>query len=212
MVVLFLAVFGRAGIEYLHNGSDPKIIHRDVKSSNILISSRNVAKVSDFGLSKLIVDLDKSHFTTAVKGTAGYLDPEYFNSQQLTEKSDVYSFGVVLLEILCAREPLSGNYEPDAYNLTAWARPFLQQNVPKGDYSILDPSLLNQFNPKCLEIVSNLALRCTENYGIKRPTMSEVLRELKRALAVEDGASSEMTYKQSPRVSEEMPFSTVTPR
>ncbi len=82
--------------------------------------------------------------------------------------------------------------------------------MPKGDYSILDPSLLNQFNPKCLEIVSNLALRCTENYGIKRPIMSEVLRELKRALAVEDGV--EMAYKQSPRVSEEMPFSAVIPR
>jgi hypothetical protein len=92
------------------------------------------------------------------------------------------------------------------------ARPFLQQNVPKGDYSILDPSLLNQFNPKSLEIVSNLALRCTENYGIKRPIMSEVLRELKRALAVEDGVSLEMAYKQSPRVSEEMPFSAITPR
>ncbi|CAM6080118.1 unnamed protein product [Sphagnum tenellum] len=209
---LSLVVGAAAGIEYLHDGSDPKIIHRDVKSSNILISSRNVAKVSDFGLSKLVVDLDKSHFTTGVKGTAGYLDPEYFHSQQLTEKSDVYSFGVVLLEILCAREPLSGNYEPDAYNLTAWARPFLQQNVPKGDYSILDPSLLNQFNPKSLEIVSNLALRCTENYGIRRPIMSEVLRELKRALAVEDGVSSEMAYKQSPRVSEEMPFSAIIPR
>jgi hypothetical protein len=84
--------------------------------------------------------------------------------------------------------------------------------VPKGDYSILDQSLLNQFNPKCLEIVCNLALRCTENYGIKRPIMSEVLRELKRALAVEDGASADVAYKQSPRVSEEMPFSALAPR
>ncbi|CAK9274201.1 unnamed protein product [Sphagnum jensenii] len=211
---LSLTVGAATGLEYLHNGSDPKIIHRDVKSSNILISSENVAKVSDFGLSKLIADLDKTHVTTAVKGTAGYLDPEYFTSQQLTEKSDVYSFGVVLMEILFAREPISGNYGPEAYNLTAWARPILQQMIPKGDYSMLDPSLESHFNPKSLEIVTSLAVRCTHQHGMKRPTMAEVLRELKLALAIEEGgASFEMpSFKQSPKISEDMHFTAPTPR
>jgi serine/threonine protein kinase len=211
---LSLTVGAATGLEYLHNGSDPKIIHRDVKSSNILISSENVAKVSDFGLSKLIADLDKTHVTTAVKGTAGYLDPEYFTSQQLTEKSDVYSFGVVLMEILFAREPISGNYGPEAYNLTAWARPILQQMIPKGDYSTLDPSLESHFNPKSLEIVTSLAVRCTHQHGMKRPTMAEVLRELKLALAIEEGgASFEMpSFKQSPKISEDMHFTAPTPR
>ncbi|CAM6048068.1 unnamed protein product [Sphagnum compactum] len=211
---LSLTVGAATGLEYLHNGSDPKIIHRDVKSSNILISSENVAKVSDFGLSKLIADLDKTHVTTAVKGTAGYLDPEYFTSQQLTEKSDVYSFGVVLMEILFAREPISGNYGPEAYNLTAWARPILQQLIPKGDYSMLDPSLESHFNPRSLEIVTSLAVRCTHHHGMKRPTMAEVLRELKRALAIEEGgASFEMpSFKQSPKISEDMHFTAPTPR
>ncbi|CAM6021721.1 unnamed protein product [Sphagnum balticum] len=205
---LSLTVGAATGLEYLHNGSDPKIIHRDVKSSNILISSENVAKVSDFGLSKLIADLDKTHVTTAVKGTAGYLDPEYFTSQQLTEKSDVYSFGVVLMEILFAREPISGNYGPEAYNLTAW------QMIPKGDYSMLDPSLESHFNPRSLEIVTSLAVRCTHQHGMKRPTIAEVLRELKRALAIEEGgASFEMpSFKQSPKVSEDMHFTAPTPR
>ncbi|KAK1257893.1 putative LRR receptor-like serine/threonine-protein kinase [Acorus gramineus] len=113
-------LYGNEGLDYLHNGNSPRIIHRDVKCSNILLDLEMKAKVSDFGLSKQLPQADITHVTTAVKGTAGYLDPEYYYTQQLNEKSDVYSFGVVLLELICGREPLCHAGTPDSYNLVLW--------------------------------------------------------------------------------------------
>ncbi|KAG5252191.1 LRR receptor serine/threonine-protein kinase [Salix suchowensis] len=117
---LKIAVDAAKGLDYLHNASDPRIIHRDVKCSNILLDKEMNAKVCDFGLSKQVMQADATHVTTVVKGTAGYLDPEYYSTQQLTEKSDVYSFGVVLLELICGREPLRRSGTPDSFNLVLW--------------------------------------------------------------------------------------------
>ncbi|KAJ7539065.1 hypothetical protein O6H91_11G075700 [Diphasiastrum complanatum] len=180
---LQIAIGAATGLEYLHNHSNPKIIHRDVKSSNILLDASMNAKVADFGFSKDIKNLDVSHVTTVIKGTAGYLDPEYYASNQLTEKSDVYSFGVVLLEMICGREPLSHWVSPDEYNLLGWARPLLK--VGAFD-KVVDKCLLGDFTVQSMQIVGHLAAQCTERMRPARPTMQEVLKELQVALSLEE--------------------------
>ncbi|KAK4482954.1 hypothetical protein RD792_010127, partial [Penstemon davidsonii] len=178
---LKIAVDAAKGLDYLHNGNDLRIIHRDVKSSNILLDKDMNAKVCDFGLSKQVTQPDASHVTTIVKGTAGYLDPEYYITQQLTEKSDVYSFGVVLLELICGREPLTHSGSPDSFNLVLWAKPYLQANA----FEIVDDNIKGTFDAESMRRASLIACRSVERDALRRPSISEVLAELKEAYSIQ---------------------------
>ncbi|KAJ1402116.1 Serine/threonine-protein kinase, active site [Sesbania bispinosa] len=187
------------GLAYLHELANPPIIHRDIKSGNILLDNHLNAKVADFGLSKLLVDSDRGHVTTQVKGTMGYLDPEYYMTQQLTEKSDVYSFGVLMLELVTARRPIEqGKYivrevmrvmdtSKDLYNL----------------HSIIDPTMMKVTSPKGLERFVGLAMRCVKEYAAERPTMAEVVKEIENIIELvgvnpnAESASTSETYEEA---------------
>ncbi|CAL5008994.1 unnamed protein product [Urochloa decumbens] len=171
------------GIEYLHTGCSPTIIHRDLKSSNILLDKNMRAKVADFGLSKPAVD--GSHVSSIVRGTVGYLDPEYYISQQLTEKSDIYSFGVILLELISGHEPISNdNFGLNCRNIVAWARSHIESgNI----HAIIDQSMDRGYDLQSVWKIAEVAIMCVKPKGAQRPPISEVLKEIQDAIAIERG-------------------------
>ncbi|EPS73565.1 hypothetical protein M569_01189, partial [Genlisea aurea] len=199
---LKIAVGAARGIHYLHELANPPIIHRDIKSNNILLDDRLNAKVADFGLSKLMLDSDRGHITTQVKGTLGYLDPEYYMTQRLTEKSDVYSFGVLLLELLTGRTPIEqGKYivrevkqamdtTKTLYNL---------QNI------LLDPIVAATTSTNSVELFIDLALRCVQESSLNRPAMSTVVKEIEKIMELAglnphaESASSSTSYEGAPK-------------
>ncbi|CAA0840062.1 Leucine-rich repeat protein kinase family protein [Striga hermonthica] len=205
---LKIALGSARGLQYLHDLADPPIIHRDIKSNNILLDDRLNAKVADFGLSKPMGDSGRDHITTQVKGTMGYMDPEYYMTQQLTEKSDVYSFGVVLLELLTSKTPIEkGKYivrevkqamdaSKDLYNLQ----------------SLFDPVVAASLSPASVEKLVDLALACVQELGVHRPTMSEVVKDIENIMKMAglnpnaESASTSASYEGASK-SFEHPYS-----
>ncbi|KAG8079198.1 hypothetical protein GUJ93_ZPchr0007g2995 [Zizania palustris] len=177
------------GIEYLHCGCTPSIIHRDIKTSNILLDAHMRAKVSDLGLSKLLPASGSSNgssmMTTHVRGTLGYLDPHYYVSQQLTEKSDLYSFGIILLELISGRPPIIQSGGGGGIGIGPWVKSFYES----GDIeAIVDPSLSVRGRYKDVHSVwkvAETAVRCIDADPRRRPSMAEVVKDIQEAIALE---------------------------
>eukprot|EP00253_Pinus_taeda_P019519 PITA_19519 len=145
-------------------------------------------KLADFGLSRVTIDGEATHVTTAVKGTAGYLDPEYYNTQMLTEKSDVYSFGVVLLEIICGRPPIDLKLPVHELNIVRWVTPYVMEMDEDGGKirEIIDKRLGGSYSMKSMAGVMKVGMRCVQLEPSCRPSVSEVVAELKEAINHED--------------------------
>ncbi|XP_010549086.1 PREDICTED: probable LRR receptor-like serine/threonine-protein kinase At1g51820 isoform X2 [Tarenaya hassleriana] len=173
------------GLEYLHNGCKPPMVHRDIKTSNILLDENLLAKVADFGLSKSFDHESNSHTSTAVVGTHGYLDPEYRQTGWLTEKSDVYSFGVVVLEILTSQPVIEDTREGN--HITEW----VQNMLVKGDVrEIVDPRLGRDISAASVWRVIEMAMACVNPSPRQRPNMGQVVAQLKECLASEHNNGS----------------------
>ncbi|XP_020189712.1 putative leucine-rich repeat receptor-like protein kinase At2g19210 [Aegilops tauschii subsp. strangulata] len=180
---LRVALESAQGLEYLHKGCSPPIIHRDVKTANILLNARLEAKIADFGLSKAFTCDDNTHVSTnTFVGTHGYVDPEYQRTMHPSTKSDVYSFGVVLLELVTGKPAILR--KPRPINIINWARQLLARGDIEG---IVDARMQGDHDINAVWKTTNIALMCTEQAPAQRPSMTEVVMQLQECLDLEEG-------------------------
>ncbi|KAK1436872.1 hypothetical protein QVD17_02656 [Tagetes erecta] len=174
---LQIACDAAEGLVYLHHGCMPPIVHRDVKSSNILLNEDFQAKLADFGLSRAFTTEDATHVSTIVAGTRGYLDPAYYTTNKLTQKTDVYGFGVVLLELITSRRAFS----EDIHTIN-WVKSMIAEGSIE---NIIDHRLKGGFDINIAWKVTEIALACVDHISVKRPAMNDVAIELKNCLQAE---------------------------
>lgn len=172
-----IALGAARGLAYLHEDSNPCVIHRDFKASNILLEYDFTPKVSDFGLARTALDEGNKHISTHVMGTFGYLAPEYAMTGHLLVKSDVYSYGVVLLELLTGRKPVDLSQPPGQENLVTWVRPLLTSK--EGLQMIIDPVVKDNISVDTMVKVAAIASMCVQPEVSQRPFMGEVVQALK---------------------------------
>ncbi|GAB2269599.1 hypothetical protein Dimus_004524 [Dionaea muscipula] len=162
------------GLTYLHEGLEPKVVHRDIKSSNILLDKQWNPKLSDFGLAKLLGS-ERNYVTTRVMGTFGYVAPEYASTGMLNERSDVYSFGILLVEIISGRNPVDYSRPPGEVNLVDWLKTMVSNRDAEG---VLDPKLPEKPSSRALKRALLVALRCVDPNAQKRPKMGHIVHML----------------------------------
>lgn len=196
---LQIASDSAGALAYLHSSSSIPILHRDIKSCNILLDDKYRAKLSDFGTSKSI-SIDQTHASSnRVMGTFGYFDPEYFILGQFTEKSDVYSFGVVLLELLTGQKAIRNTTEEDK-SLTSWFLSHMENSHVENSgllEIIIDSQILQEGSKDELLIMANIAKRCLNPDRKGRPTMKEVLLEIETAISLHLPKAKEETWPNS---------------
>ncbi|KAG8637767.1 hypothetical protein MANES_15G163600v8 [Manihot esculenta] len=169
-----IAIGTAKGLAYLHEGLEPKVVHRDVKSSNILLDKKWNPKVSDFGLAKLLGS-ESTYVTTRVMGTFGYVSPDYASTGMLNEGSDVYSFGVLLMEIITGRSPIDYSRPAGEMNLVDWFKGMVASRRVE---EVLDPLIEVQPSPRVLKRTLLVCLRCIDLDANKRPKMGQVVHML----------------------------------
>ncbi|PPS05845.1 hypothetical protein GOBAR_AA14802 [Gossypium barbadense] len=182
-----IAIDAARGLEYLHEMVQPSVIHRDVRSSNVLIFEEFKAKIADFNISNQSPDMAACLHSTRVLGTFGYHAPEYAMTGQLTQKSDVYSFGVVLLELLTGRKPVDHTMPRGQQSLVTWATPRLSEDKVK---ECVDPNLKGEYPPKGVAKLAAVAALCVQYEAEFRPNMGIVVKALQPLLKAQTPAAS----------------------
>ncbi|XP_020103523.1 receptor-like serine/threonine-protein kinase ALE2 [Ananas comosus] len=193
-----IALDAARGLAYLHEDSQPCVIHRDFKASNILLENNFHAKVSDFGLAKQAPEGRANYLSTRVMGTFGYVAPEYAMTGHLLVKSDVYSYGVVLLELLTGRRPVDMSQPSGQENLVTWARPILRDKDRLEE--LADPKLAGRYPKEDFIRVCTIAAACVASEANQRPTMGEVVQSLKMVQRVTEYQENVPTPSARPNI------------